>query len=269
MKNSYQYAFRDNAKGVSSVSNIYVSKSDQLEQYIFDRYVIPYLKTVKTKGLLVDIGSGEGRYSQYFGKGFKKIIAVEPDEQRYLNSVKNLSNLENAICIHGTANDVPKNELVDVVINIHVLQHIHSSAVDEILDYVAHQIKVGGLFILAITKKTDLDEPWNISWQEDSKAYYSSIPKEIFEYITAQNLPGILPVRKIEMEVITNELQNRGFKIESSVEYAPRLLESSSITEKIFIFFYKYFPPSFYFSLRKLPKYPKDADVVLVARKIN
>lgn len=269
MKSDYQYAFRDNAKGVSEVDKVYISKSDQFEHYLFDRYVIPYVQKIKIKEVLVDIGSGEGRYSEYFGKDFKKVIALEPDEQRYANSFKNLKHLQNTECIHGTVNDVPKNIIADVIINIHVLQHVHSSAVDEILNYTTSQLKIGGLFILAITKKTDIDEPWNIAWQEGKKALYSAVPETIFEYITVKNIPGILPVRKVGLEEIEVELKNRGFKIEHSIEYAPHLEKKPSIIEKIFMFFYRHFPPSIYNSIKELPGHPRYADVLLIARKIS
>ncbi|MCA1806804.1 MAG: class I SAM-dependent methyltransferase, partial [Actinobacteria bacterium] len=189
MKKPYQYAFRDNAKGVYTHNDVYVERGDELEKYIYDKYALPLVQDLAEKRALVDIGSGEGRYSRYFGKDFKRVIAVEPDEHRYQKTLESLTDMSNVECVHGTAGDVQLDESVDLVVNIHVLQHIHSSEAEEILNFATDNIADGGLFVLAMTKKTDLDYPWNIAWQDD-RSRYSAVPEQIFEYVTTENVKG-------------------------------------------------------------------------------
>jgi len=266
MKDSYQYAFRDNAKGVYTRSK-YVSKSDELEKYIFNKYALPYVQGLPSKDVFVDIGSGEGRYSRYFGESFGKVIAIEPDEHRYQKTTEGLADMKNVECVHGTAGSVQLDKKADAIVNIHVLQHIHKNAVEEILDFVTQNLTTGGVFVLVMTKKTELDYPWNIAWQDD-KSRYSAVPKQVFEYVTSENVLGVLPVRKEETETVLKDLQDRGFSIEVKVEYAPRFVDQRQrLIGKIFMFLYMNLPVSAFHRLINFVGYPLQEDVLIVARK--
>lgn len=267
MKKPYQYAFRENAKGVYTHDNVYVKRGDELEKYIYDKYALSSSQRLSEKNILVDIGSGEGRYSRYFGKNFKRIISVEPDERRYQKTREGLADMNNVEYVHGTANDVHLDEKVDLVVNIHVLQHVHDSAVKEILNFAGDNLAKGGLFILAMTKRTELDYPWNIAWQDD-KSRYSAVPEQVFEYVTSENVSGVLPVRKEDLKTVLQELHNRSFSIEAQVEYAPRFVDQKQRLEGMFfMFLYRNLPASIFHRLINFVGYPRQEDVLIVARK--
>ncbi len=266
MNNTYQYAFRENAKGVFT-HNVYVSKGDKLEKYIFDKYALPYIEKLPSKEVLVDIGSGEGRYSRYFGQNFKKVVAVEPDEHRYKKTIESLADMKNVEFVHGTAGSVVLDKKADAIVNIHVLQHIHKDAVEEILEFATHNLATGGIFILAMTKKTKLDYQWNIAWQDD-RARYSAVPEQVFEYVTSENVPGVLPVRKEDIKVVLQRLRDKNFSIEAQVEYAPRFVDQKHrLVGKIFMFLYSFLPVDIFYHFVNLVGYPLQEDVLIVARR--
>ena len=228
---------------------------------------LPYIQSLPSKDVLVDIGSGEGRYSRYFGEGFRRVVAVEPDEYRYQKTTEGLADMKNVECVHGTAGIVHIDKKADAIVNIHVLQHIHKNAVEEILDFVTQNLATGGVFVLAMTKKTELDYPWNIAWQ-DNKSRYSAVPEQVFEYVTSENVSGVLPVRKEETETVLNVLRSKGFLVEVQVEYAPRFVDQKQrLIVKIFMYLYRHLPASTFHRLVTLIGYPLQEDVLIVARK--
>lgn len=267
----YKYAFRENAKGVSAKDKQNsVSRADAMERYVFRKQILPLVEDLVNKDLLIDIGSGEGRYSEYFGNEFNNIIAVEPDEHRFNQTKSQLQKLKNVTCIHGTVSDIPKDQKADLLINIHVLQHIHAKEIEKILDFAGKQIKVGGLFVLAITKKTKIDYSWNIAWEDEEKSYYTKVSSDLFEHITAENLDGILPVKKLELEEVRSNLATRGFKIVKLVEYAPHGFDlKKPVIGIVFNWFYKLLPFGLFLFLASTLKFPRFEDIVIVAKKVS
>jgi ubiquinone/menaquinone biosynthesis C-methylase UbiE len=269
-QNEYIYPFRKNAKGVHDITKTYVEKGDSIEKHIFDTIVLPHIKTLGNPKFVVDIGAGEGRYSQYFGTNAEQIVAIEPDEYRCEKTRENLKSMNTKTeCIHGTVADAHIDEKsADLVVNIHVLQHIHPDDATAILDFAARTLRSGGFFVLAFTKKTRLDEDWNITWVSNNKSHYVEVPEEVFRLVSAAHLPTVLPVRKLHTDEILKELEQRGFSIEATKEYAPRFLgEKKKVIGKFFMWLYRHLPATTFHTMTKLIGYPLFEDIVVVAKK--
>jgi len=266
---SYIYPFRKNAKGTNT-SNLYAEKADAIERHIFDSVVLPHVEQLGDKKLVVDIGAGEGRYSQYFGKDADRVIALEPDEHRCNKTRENTQSMTAEVqCWQTTVKDADvADQSADVVVNIHVLQHIHPDDANAILDFAARTVRSGGLFVFAFTKKTKKDEDWNITWEEEGRSHYVEVPEEVFRMISGAHLPTVLPVRKLHTDEVIQEVEKRGFSILSTTEYAPRFLgEKKKLKGKFFMWLYRTMSAASFHALVSRFGYPLLEDIVVVARK--
>ncbi len=268
-KDSYIYPFRKNAKGTNT-AEIYAERGDALERYIFDAVVWPYVKEQGEQAFVIDVGAGEGRYSQYFGRNAKSVMALEPDEHRCNKARENTASMAAAVeCVQGTVADAQVgNDSADLVVNIHVLQHVHPDDATAILDFAARTVRSGGLFVLAFTKKTPLDEDWNMTWSENGRSHYVEVPEDVFRMVSGAHLPTVLPVRKLHADEILKELEHKGFAIEARQEYAPRFLGEKKKLQGIFFkWLYRNLSSPVFHKLINTVGYPLQEDIVVVARK--
>lgn len=265
----YIYPFRQNAKG-TNIAAVYSKKGDDLERYILDTYVWPYVEKLGKLSFVIDVGAGEGRYSHYFGKHATKVMAIEPDEYRCNKTKENLASIDAAVeCVHGTVKDAHVGAAsADIVANIHVLQHVHPDDATAMLDFAERTVRSGGLLILAFTKKTVLDEDWNLAWSENNQPHYVEVPQDVFTLVSASHIPTVLPVHKLQADDVLLELKQRNFTIEATHEYAPRFLgEKKKLKGKFFMWLYRKMSSRSFHRLVTAIGYPLLEDIVVVARK--
>lgn len=265
----YIYPFRQNAKGVN-FADVYTQKGDTLERYIFDTHVWPYVEGLGKLSFVIDVGAGEGRYSQYFGKHATRVMAIEPDEYRCNKAKENLASIDASVeCVHGTVKEAHvDNASADAVATVHVLQHIHPDDATAILDFAARTVRSGGLFILAFTKKTMLDEDWNLAWTDNNQPHYVEVPEDVFKMVSTSHVPTVLPVHKLHTDDVLLELKQRRFTIEATHEYAPRFLgEKKKLKGKFFMWLYRKMSSRSFHRLVTTIGYPLLEDIVVVARK--
>jgi SAM-dependent methyltransferase len=263
---SYKYPASENPKGTHLREDL-IDNIDRLEEYIF-RKVREF--TGEPSGLLIDIGAGEGRYSAFFGKNASEIVLIEPDTQRLNKAQENLNDLAAKVeVVEGRVDDAQISaQSADLVLNVHVLQHIHPLAAYNILKKASEWLKPGGIFVLCFTKKTKSDSDYNVSWVEEGKSLYGPIPKGIFELITTQQVEGALPVKKIDLNLVNNHLKSLGFELLFEEQYSPRLLDlQRSGFGRFMLSFYKRINPVVLHGFLKKTKYSKFVDVCLVLRK--
>jgi SAM-dependent methyltransferase len=111
-----------------------------------------YIKRLATKNLvLIDAGCGEGRLIKKFEKYFSKIIAIEPDKSRLKvaeRMAKENGFSNKVIFYQEQIEDMKKDIEADVIICSHVIQHVSTKMVLNILRKMSQLLKPGGLLIM-------------------------------------------------------------------------------------------------------------------------
>lgn len=263
---SYHYPASENAKG-THLSEGLIKTNDNLEAQIFQQV---HGIIGDTEGSIVDIGAGEGRYSVLFGTRALHITVIEPDAARLARAEANLGSSNATVCgVEGGVLDAgiaPGS--VDLALNVHVLQHIHSKAATDILDKAAEWLRPGGKLVLCFTKRTTADSEYNLSWKEDGKIGYGPIPREVFERIVDQPFEGTLPVHKLDKSAVKQQLEERDLEIIYEEDYTPRLLDMKrSRLGRLAIACYKKMNPMLVNKLQKSMGYKKFVDTCIVAQK--
>ena len=167
---------------------------ESVEDYILS-YPESYLKR-KRRHTLLDLGCGDGRLAIRFSKYFDKVIALEPDSSRmqyakYNINSKKISNVEYIQAPFLSA-ELP-NEEFDVVICSHIIQHMHTDMIAQIVQGNSNVLKKGGLLIL-LTNYSGQDEDFFVkSFLNKGKVCKENISEEFFNRLTVNN-QNILPI---------------------------------------------------------------------------
>jgi 2-polyprenyl-3-methyl-5-hydroxy-6-metoxy-1,4-benzoquinol methylase len=225
---TYQYPGRDSERGV--VWDARTRKKAErewtsIEEYLFQEVALPYIR--ERGGSVVDIGAGEGRYSELVAPYVKMLTVVEPDKARAERARERLASYEAEVAIHNSfLSQVPLTvESIDSIVCMQLLQHISVAEVDELLDSSSTALRQNGVFVLAFTKKTRFDHEFNATWRENERAYYYPISEELFHIAAREHPEETLLVHKMDLDGICKALEERGFSIEAVEPYAPRLSE--------------------------------------------
>lgn len=139
-------------------------------------------KLVPKKGLVVDLGCGEGIFTNYLAlcSPKRKIIGVDIDENRILQADKGLKNVQ------FQKMDATKLEIPDcnTVIMFHLLHHLSSKkAQEELIVGASQKIKKGGkLIIVEVAERPFLKyliswftDHFIVAWIFERKLYESNI----------------------------------------------------------------------------------------------
>ena len=241
-------------------------KWDAIENYVFRRGVLPFLKDSK-HNVLLDVGAGTGVYIKKYGHFFKKIIAIEPDPARSAKISEDNKTGKNTTIINDFAENVDlSSNSVDVVFFIHVIQHISEEAENIILKKIEKAINKGGLLVLCFAQETRSHKGYSIVWKDKGdKVYFQKAPSEIFDIVVQKKMPRILPIRRINSKRITQKLKKMGYTIVFKEEYAAYL--SSNTLFKAFKALINFLPVQYgHFILKKL-KFANFQDCCIVAEK--
>ena len=137
-------------------------------------------KLVPKKGKIVDLGCGEGIFTNYLALGSKKreLIGIEIDEGRVKDADKGL---ENTRFIHGDAlkRDFPK---ADVILMIHLLHHLPSHKSQKLLiGNCVKKLKKGGRLIIAEVDQKPIVK-YLISWLTDAFVVPILFERRLFNF---------------------------------------------------------------------------------------
>jgi ubiquinone/menaquinone biosynthesis C-methylase UbiE len=111
-----------------------------------------FLKLIKKRDKVIDIGGGFGRYVPICAPRFKEYIIAEPSEELLNLAKKKWKNFKNIKYIKAFGQELPfkKNEF-DLALLIRVIHHIEDP--EEIIKEVYRVLKPKGFFIIEVANK--------------------------------------------------------------------------------------------------------------------
>jgi len=128
----------------------------------------PYIeveKMIPKKGLITELGSGEGLFSNYLGLTSPKrsVYSVEIDKQRHLDSKRGLPNVKTKLG-DATTVAIPKS---DTIVLFHLLHHLPSfESQEELIKKCVSALKEkGNIIIVEIDKKFSIK--YLLTWITD------------------------------------------------------------------------------------------------------
>lgn len=165
------------------------------------------------KGTLLDAGCGQGRLIPVFERFFSKILALEPDLQRFGEAVKLVKQTglgEKVELVNASIEDMPEGEF-NAILCSHVLQHISLAATEEVFRKFQQNLADRGVLILLTCNSSREEDFFTKSFFEKGKWHEQEISKEGFERLVV-NQVGELPARFFSLNTIKDLLAKYGFE---------------------------------------------------------
>jgi 2-polyprenyl-3-methyl-5-hydroxy-6-metoxy-1,4-benzoquinol methylase len=194
----------------------------QSEEYVFF-YVDRLLRSMKGEKLL-DVGCGEGRLLQRFSKYFKNIYAIDPDQKRVdlgKTSAKKM-NIRNVHFLCGWLEEHRFNEgSFDVVLLSHVVEHINTKAMKDLLSEVHRILNTNGLLILTTAhSRKPVDRFQSVS-SRNERVEVKNLTQEQFDAI---NEEGTLPIHFFSIRTLRDLLSEQFEVVEVKVYHVMAFL---------------------------------------------
>ena len=168
---------------------------------------------------LLDVGCGEGRLFHYFADTASLITAIEPDAKRFNSAQKTAQEIEtkNPKCRIECENDsfpfIQANNLYDVVLSSHVVQHISSQDVEPHLEKLVQCTSPGGIIILHTTYSgEDKDVFVKASVRKDSEQWEElEISQDVFDSLIKGE--DVLPIHKFKLQYLIETMKRYGCEL--------------------------------------------------------
>lgn len=236
---NYEYPVRENSRGYLVDKEIRHINWNNVEKYIFLSKVLPLFYS--KSGALLDIGAGEGQYSELFSDFSTSITLIEPDNYRLNRAKENLSRLrikKKYINKFGQETSLNK-ESIDAALCVHVLQHVSEKNADKIIKNISQSLKSGGQFVLVFSENKNRESEYNISWIDNGRKMFTPVPKDIFNDLTNTIHEGVLQVRVINTDKLLKKLKKLGFSVAVNEPY---IATFPKLQDKIIWSWIKLFP---------------------------
>jgi len=171
----------------------YWEKSEQFVLKTAKKLVQKHIK--KQGSSFLDAGCGSGRLILEFQQYFDKILAIEPDIQRFTEMEKLLEdrNLSNKVLFESkTIEQIDASLKFDVILCSHVFQHVHTSNLPNILVKLKNHLKPQGLMIILTCHSKKNYDFFTKEYLKNKELIETTISEEEFNSIV-QNDQNILP----------------------------------------------------------------------------
>jgi ubiquinone/menaquinone biosynthesis C-methylase UbiE len=195
----------------------YWNQSERKIIELMKAYIVEYLLTHQDgDDHFLDAGCGEGRMVMEFSECFSSITAADPDRMR-LNTAKERvqeTSWANKVAFQNVmVEDLAADEdRFDVILFSHVLQHVHTDAVEEILRKFSRIIKKDGILFITTCHSVKPEDYYTKSYFEGSAFKEGELSKEEFNtWVT--NAGGILPAHFFTRDHLEECLKRTGFTV--------------------------------------------------------
>lgn len=165
----------------------------------------------QTGKTFLDAGCGEGRMLPEFAPLFDKITAIDPDHSRLLAAHRLAT--EKGIADKTTLYNYKLEELdpniqVDFVLSSHILQHIPTVVLPEMIRKLAKHLKGNGLLAIMTCHAVAYQESFTRSYLKNEKVIEEKISETAFN--TALDQKGILPAHFFESQNLIKTFEKEG-----------------------------------------------------------
>jgi 2-polyprenyl-3-methyl-5-hydroxy-6-metoxy-1,4-benzoquinol methylase len=193
----------------------YWAKSEQFVVERMKNFIRAYTKN-KINACFLDAGCGTGRLLPEFESYFNKILAIDPDE-RLLEIAKDTvkkSGLSRKVIFQHTSIEKLewKERSIDVILCSHILQHVHTDSLTNILTKFEQLLENNGfVFITTCYSRKNYDYYVKM-YLKNSKVVEEVIDKDEFNLLI-DNENNILPIHFFSKKSMFKMFHNFRFEI--------------------------------------------------------
>lgn len=212
---------------------------------------------------ILDVGAGTGKLFKTLSvKG--KYTLVEPDPKRADLAKKRACLPRDQVIVDFFQNLSFPHESFDLIFCIHLAQHVSEYDWEKILKNISKIIKTNGYFILAFTVKNPLFGTYNLQWTNKKDRTMDEVSQSKFNNIAKKHNPNILPVKKIDINEMINQLSNLSFKVLCYEYYSPIFITRK---QKTFQWFLKHLTLDLQNKILKIFRYRYYYDCMMIVKK--
>jgi 2-polyprenyl-3-methyl-5-hydroxy-6-metoxy-1,4-benzoquinol methylase len=146
--------------------------------------------------ILLDAGCGTGRLLPTFAPHFPRVVALEPDLQRFEEAKTNLMRLglgEKVDLENVSVEEFGPSKKIHVILFNHVLQHVGCDHIDGIMRKFRDIQNAGGLLLLSTCHSCKSVDYFTKAFVVDSRHAEEEISREEFDSLTVSRQQGVLP----------------------------------------------------------------------------
>jgi 2-polyprenyl-3-methyl-5-hydroxy-6-metoxy-1,4-benzoquinol methylase len=193
----------------------YWDKGEKLILKSMKRFVKAYVDG-KTNTCFIDAGCGTGRLLLEFESYFDKILAIDPDEHllEIAKDTVEQFGLSKKITFQKTPIEKIdcKTRSVDVILCSHVLQHVNTNAVVNILKKFEQLLKSNGLILITTCHSRQNQDFYTKMFLKNHEVVEEIIEKNEFNSLSHNEI-GILPIHFFSRKNIFGMLRSFHFEI--------------------------------------------------------
>ncbi len=159
----------------------------------------------------LDAGSGRGRLLHVFKKYFNTLTAIEPDIDRFADTVKEVTSLgidNKSELFNVSAEDFKSDKRFGLILCSHVIQHIHTDTVMPLMVNLRTHLENHGIIALTTCHSTNEGDYYRNNYLRDGVPVREEIGRETFN--ASVNGNGMLPVHYFEPGRLMEELKCNG-----------------------------------------------------------
>jgi cyclopropane fatty-acyl-phospholipid synthase-like methyltransferase len=161
----------------------------------------------------LDAGSGKGRLIHVFERYFRKIVALEPDPDRYQDTLMTIQKLglqQKVEAINRSAEVFQHTHGFDFILCSHVIQHIHTGSVIPLLGNLGKHLNSSGLMMITTCHSTTHEDTYGKDYLENGIPMRIVIEKDEYNQLISAN--GILPLHFFNAEKLISDLLDIGLR---------------------------------------------------------
>lgn len=240
MKRMEQYTYPDLKDEITCE---FIGINEPYEGYWVEseNYILELMKkhidenTPNEKISLLDAGCGEGRLTAYFSKYFDQILAIDPDKSRLSTAkdiIQSLGVSDKVRFDDAPIEELEEQEKFDVILCSHILQHMHTELIQEVISKFKRMLKEQGLLFITTCHSTTGEDYFIKEYLNESNLTEKIIDEDNYNSLVF----GInqLPIHLFSRESIEKVLKKSNFEI---VDYKvfhiiEKNFQASNLTER-------------------------------------
>jgi 2-polyprenyl-3-methyl-5-hydroxy-6-metoxy-1,4-benzoquinol methylase len=161
----------------------------------------------------LDAGCGNGRLIPKFEDQFDQIVALEPDSERLNHATELLKSLgleqKTSFCL-SLAEEFKSDQKFDFILSSHVIQHIHTGSVEQLLRNLADHLKTDGILAVTTCHSTRNQEHYLKNYVQNGKPVRQEIDEATHNQLV--NSDGALPIHFFRTDTLINMLTELGLE---------------------------------------------------------
>jgi hypothetical protein len=199
------------AVGIIAASGLSGQEWEQQESFVLQQFD----KTISAAEAhrMLDYGSGLGRIAKRYASLFESVTSYEPDADRLRDQQDQIEPDPNRdrIDLISALND--SHIGYDLAVCSHIIQHVSTELIDDLMDDLVSRVRRGGHFILLTTLSAEDQQQFAIGRLHAGRSIEVSVSRDEFNAATRDGGHQLLPVHFFPFATVISLCGVRGLEV--------------------------------------------------------